>query len=330
MIEIPALILAFTALLLVLVLAWKGFVIVPQAETTVIERLGRFHRTLHTGINVIWPFFDKPRLVRWRYQKTDEAGKSQLMIQETSRIDLREQVYDFPRQGVITRDNVNVDIDALLYFQVTDPKNAVYEIANLPYAIEKLTQTTLRNVVGELELDETLSGRDTINAKLRSILDDATDKWGVKVNRVEIQDIVPPADILDQMEKQMRAERDRRAAILIAEGRKTAEVLEAEGHRDAIAAKAEGTRQALVLRAAGEAEARVATAEAEARAIERVREAVPDESDPLHYLVAVRYVDTLNSMVSGKDNKVVYLPYEASGVLSSLGGMKDLLSGKNE
>jgi len=237
-------------------------------------------------------------------------------------------VYDFPRQNVITKDNVAIEINALLYFQITDPVKAVYEIANLPDAIEKLTQTTLRNVIGELDLDETLASRDTINAKLRAILDEATDKWGVKVNRVELQDINPPKDIKEAMEKQMRAERDRRAAILEAEGLKRSKILEAEGFREAEINKAEGEKKAKILTAEGEAEARIKVAQAEAEAIMKITKTISaSKGDPANYLIAVRYIEALKEMVSGKENKVVYLPYEATGILSSIGGIKDMLEG---
>ncbi|HQJ82182.1 MAG TPA: stomatin-like protein, partial [Bacteroidales bacterium] len=215
--------------LFVIIFAAAGFKIVQQAETMIIERLGRYNRTLSSGINIIWPVIDKPREIIWRYVTEDEDGRKVVRFRTRNRIDLRETVYDFPRQNVITKDNVNVEINALLYFQIMDPARAIYEIENLPDAIEKLTQTTLRNVIGELELDETLSSRDTINSKLRIILDDATNKWGVKINRVELQDINPPQDIKTAMEKQMRAERDRRAAVLEAEGQKRSRILEAEG-----------------------------------------------------------------------------------------------------
>ena len=221
-------------------------------------------------------------------------------------------------QNVITRDIIVTEINALIYFQVMDPIRAVYEIANLPQAIEKLTQTSLRNVIGEMDLDDTLSSRDTINTKLQEILDDATNKWGVKVNRVELQDINPPMDIREAMEKQMRAERDKRATILEAEGFKQSEVL-----------KAEGDRQAEINRAEGEASARITIANAEAEALKVVTEAIKETSgDPVNYLIAMKYLETLKEMTSGEDNKVVYIPYEATGVLSSVGGIKDLLVSK--
>ena len=314
--------------LFVIFFAVKGFLIIQQSETMVIERLGRYHRTLSSGVNILWPLFDKPRQIEWRYVQTDQAGKQIIRKVNVKRIDLRETVYDFPRQSVITRDNVVTEINALLYFQITDPVKAVYEIANLPDAIEKLTQTTLRNVIGELDLDETLTSRDTINSKLRAILDDASDKWGVKINRVELQDISPPPEIRGAMEKQMRAERDRRAAILEAEGLKQASILEAEGAKAAEINKAEGLKQARILVAEGEAQARVKVAEAESSAIRMVTEAIAgSKGDPATYLIAIRYIEALKEMVSGQNNKIVYVPYEATAILGSIGGIKDMLEG---
>lgn len=316
-------------LIFVVVLVVKGITIVQQAEVVIIERLGKYDRTLTSGINIIYPFIEKPRPVLWKFEKTDVYQNRIVMIKEINRIDLREQIYDFPKQSVITKDNVNIQIDALIYFQITDPIRAVYEIADLPHAIEKLTKTTLRNVVGELDLDGTLTSRDTINSKIRTILDDATDKWGVKVNRVEIQDISPPAEIKEQMEKQMRAERDRRAAILTAEGQKMANILEAEGKREAFINEAEGIKQSEILQAEGDAQARIKRAQAEAEAIRIITEAISTSSDPVQYLVAVRYIEALQEMVSGKDNKVVYIPYEATAMLGSIGGIKDLVGLKS-
>lgn len=314
--------------LFVIIFAIRGIMVIQQSETMVVERLGRYHRTLSSGINILWPIFDKPRLIEWRYVRTDPAGKTIVRKEAVKRIDLRETVYDFPKQNVITRDNVVTEINALLYFQITDPVRAVYEIANLPDAIEKLTQTTLRNVIGELDLDETLTSRDTINGKLRAILDEASDKWGVKINRVELQDINPPPEIRDAMEKQMRAERDRRAAILEAEGLKQAAILEAEGHKSAEVNRAEGNKQAKILVAEGEAQARVKVAQAEAAALKLLTTALEQSGgDPTTYLIATRYIETLKEMVSGQNNKVVYIPYEATALLGSLGGIKDLLTG---
>lgn len=312
---------------LIIVLVVRGLRIVQQAEVVIVERLGRYHATLHSGVNVIWPFIDKPRRITWRYVQYDVTGaRLQVLQRETERIDLRETVYDFPRQNVITKDNVQIEINALLYFQITDAVKAVYEISNLPDAIEKLTQTALRNLIGGLPLDETLTSREQINHKLRIILDEAGEKWGVKVNRVELQDISPPQDIRIAMEKQMRAERDRRATILEAEGQKRSAILQAEGKREAQIAEAEGMKQAEVLKAEGEAVAIQRVADAEASAIRAVAEAVrAGKADPTQYLIAMKYIEALKEMVKGSGNKVVYMPYEATGILSAVGGIRELL-----
>jgi len=311
--------------IVVIIMVLKGFIIIQQAETLVVERLGKYHRTLHSGVNILWPFFDKPRRIYWRYVTQDVTGKKIVRKYEVEKIDLRETVYDFPSQNVITKDNVTITIDALLYFQITDPVKAVYEISNLPDAIEKLTQTTLRNVIGDLDLDQTLTSRDTINSKLRAILDEASDKWGVKINRVELQDIAPPPDIKDAMEKQMRAERDRRATILEAEGQKKSAILLAEGQKESEIARAEGEKRSAILIAEGQAEARLKVAEAEAQAIKKITETIKEsQGDPASYLLAVKYIEAFKEMVSGKNNKVIYVPYEATGVISSVGMIKDL------
>ena len=310
---------------LILVIIWAGVKVVPQSETRVVERLGRLHSVLAPGLNFIIPFIDKPKTIYTRRVESSIGGRTVVKTTATSVIDLREQVYDFPSQQVITRDNVTTEINALLYFQITDPKKAVYEIDNLPNAIEKLTQTSLRNVIGELELDETLTSRDTINSKLQVILDDATNKWGVKVNRVELQDITPPESVRVAMEKQMQAERNRRAEILNAEGEKQSLILRSEGEKASRINEAEATKQAEILRAEGEARAIILNAQAEADAILRVAEAVKGaDTDPATYILAMKYIDTLREMTSGKDNKTVYMPYEASSVLSSIGSIKNL------
>lgn len=303
-------------ILLAIVIISAGVKVVPQSETRVIERLGRFHSVLSPGLNFIIPFVDKPKIIYTRHNGRTIATKV---------IDLREQVYDFPSQQVITRDNVTTEINALLYFQITDPKKAVYEIDNLPNAIEKLTQTSLRNVIGELELDETLTSRDTINTKLQAILDDATNKWGVKVNRVELQDITPPESVRVAMEKQMQAERNRRAEILNAEGEKQSLILRSEGEKASRINEAEARKQSEILKAEGEARAIILNAQAEADAIRRVAEAVAaGKTDPATYILAMKYIDTLREMTSGKDNKTIYMPYEATSVLSSIGSIKSL------
>ena len=319
-----------TSLIALLAIAFliKGIKIVQQSETIIIERLGKYSTTLKSGLNIIVPFIDKPREIIWRYSKEGPMGNTLIHYSKEDRIDLREAVYDFPKQNVITRDNIVTEINALIYFQIMDPVRAVYEIANLPQAIEKLTQTSLRNVIGEMDLDDTLSSRDIINSKLQEILDDATNKWGVKVNRVELQDINPPLDIRAAMEKQMRAERDKRATILEAEGTQQAQILEAMGRRDAEISIAEGEKNSNILVAEGDAAARIMVANAEAKAIKVVTEAIDKTGDPVNYLIAMKYLESLKEMTSGKDNKVVYMPYEATGVLSSVGGIKDLLTSK--
>ena len=290
-------------------------VIIPQSETKIIERLGKYYATLKPGINIIIPFIDRAKNV-----VTMMHGR---YVYSTV-IDLREQVFDFARQNVITKDNIQMEINALLYFQIVDPFKAVYEISNLPNAIEKLTQTTLRNIIGELELDETLTSRDTINTKLRAVLDDATDKWGVKVNRVELQDIVPPATVLNAMEKQMQAERNKRAQILTSEGEKAAEILASEGEKTAIINRADAQKQQAILHAEGEAQARIRKAEAEAKAIELITEAVGKSTNPANYLLAQKYIQMLEELASGDKTKTVYLPYEATNLMGSIGGIKDL------
>jgi regulator of protease activity HflC (stomatin/prohibitin superfamily) len=312
---------------IVIVLVLAGVKVVPQSETRVIERLGRFHSVLPPGLNIIWPFIDKPKMIYTR--RVDNLGGRRAIasIVSTSCIDLREQVYDFPSQQVITKDNVTTEINALLYFQIVDPKKSVYEIDNLPNAIEKLTQTSLRNVIGELELDETLTSRDTINSKLQSILDEATNKWGVKVNRVELQDITPPESVREAMEKQMQAERNRRAEILNAEGEKKSLILRSEGEKQSQINQAEAEKQSQILKAEGESRAKVLQAEAEAEAIRRVTEAIKEsKTDPATYMLAMKYIETLNEMTSGKDGKTVYIPYEATGVLSSIGSIKEMFN----
>ncbi|MBO6271368.1 SPFH/Band 7/PHB domain protein [bacterium] len=308
----------------VLLIAIKGVIIVKQAEVVIVERLGKFNRVLESGFNFIIPFIDTPRGILWKTTQKALDGKTYSFVREINRIDLRETVYDFPRQNVITKDNVSISINALLYFQIVDPKSATYEIQNLPDAIEKLTQTTLRNLVGQIDLDETLVSRDKINQELRIILDDATNKWGVKISRVELQDIIPPVDIQTAMEKQMKAERDRRAAILEAEGLKKSAILKAEGEKESAINIAEGQKQAAILKAEGVAQARIVEADGEKQAIEKIINALSDKGQPDKYLIAMKYLETLKTMTDGKDNKVVYMPYEATGILSSVDGIKQM------
>lgn len=323
MIMIPIGLLFFTVLgLFSLLFVIKSIYLVQQAEAIVIERLGRYSRTLTPGVHFVIPFIEVPRSVQWTYVTSEGDGKRYYRFTKiTHKLDLRESVYDFPKQNVITQDNVTMEINALLYYQITDPKAAVYEVANLSEAIEKLTQTTLRNVIGAMDLDDSLVSRDSINTKLRLILDEATDKWGVKVNRVELQEVNPPHDIRIAMEKQMRAERDRRAIILESEGKKRAAILEAEGVREADILRADGAAQANVLDAQGQAEARLKIAQAEAQAIEMVQKVVPGK-DPLPYLLAMQYIKVLPEMTRGKNDKLILVPYEASSLVGSLASIK--------
>ena len=312
---------------IVIICALAGLKVVPQSETRVIERLGKFHKVLPPGLNIIWPIIDRPKLITTRSVVESRMGRPVVQMNETSKIDLREQVYDFPKQNVITKDNVTTEINALLYFQIVDPVKSVYEIDNLPNAIEKLTQTTLRNVIGELELDETLTSRDTINGKLRTVLDDATNKWGVKVNRVELQDITPPESVRQAMEKQMQAERNRRAEILKAEGEKASAILNSEGEKISAINNAEAEKQSQLLIAEGIAKAKIIQAEAEAQAITLVSEAIKStHTDPATYLLATKYIETLKEMTSGQNNKTIYIPYEATNMLGSIGGIKELFN----
>ncbi len=300
---------------LALIFVKKAIIIIPQSETKIVERLGKYYATLSPGVNVIIPFIDRPKEIvimragRYVYNNT---------------IDLREQVYDFDRQNVITKDNIQMQINALLYFQIVDPFKAVYEINNLPNAIEKLTQTTLRNIIGEMELDQTLTSRDTINTKLRTVLDDATNKWGIKVNRVELQDITPPQSVLQAMEKQMQAERNKRATILTSEGEKQAAILQSEGEKTSTINKAEAVKQQSILVAEGEATARIRKAEAEAVAIQKITEAVGNSTNPANYLLAQKYIQMMQELAQGNKAKTVFLPYEATNLMGSIGGIKEL------
>ena len=313
--------------LIVVLFVLSGIKVIQQSETKIVERLGKYHATLPSGVNIIWPIIDKPRKVYIRKVVEGYDGRAHVIMRQSDKIDLREQVFDFPKQSVITKDNVTTTINALLYFQITDPVKAVYEIDNLPYAIEKLTQTTLRNVIGELELDQTLTSRDTINSKLRAVLDEASNNWGVKVNRVELQDITPPNSVRDAMEQQMQAERERRAKVLKASGDKEKAILESEGLKAAQINRAEAEKQTKILQAQGIAEAKVLQANAEAEAIERIANAVKESNmSPANYMLADKYIATLKEMVTGKDNKTVYLPYDASSVLSSIGCIKEMFN----
>lgn len=300
----------------------SSVILVRQAETIVIERLGRFYKILGPGLHIIIPFLDQKRCAIWTF--VEARGNNYFRyIRTIYRIDLREAVYDFPKQNVITKDNVTMEINALLYYQITDVKAAMYEVSNLPEAIEKLTQTTLRNVIGSMDLDTSLTSRDAINERLRLILDEATDKWGVKVNRVELQEVNPPHDIRAAMEKQMRAERSRRATILEAEGSKFAMILDAEGVQQSQVLRAQGQADAAIIEAEGIAQSRLKVADAEAKAFAMLQAAMP-HTDPAQYLIAMKYMQALPQMMEGQNNKLIVVPYEASALMGSLASMKEL------
>src|SRR5688500_15112905 len=305
-------------------IATKSFKVVGQAEVMVIERLGRFHRLARSGFNVLIPFIDRPKTIDVRYFEADVNGVKRISAGSTARIDLREQVLNFPSQPVITKDNVTIDIDAVIYYRVADPQKATYAVQNLPYALETLTRTTLRNIVGEMELDSTLASRDVINKRMREVIEDASIGWGVDVTRVELQSIEPPRDIQQSMELVMRAERERRAAVTNAEAHKRAAILESEGSRESQIRRAEGEKEAAVLRAQGLAEARLAMAEAEAEAIRRIAASLPPGEASM-YLLGLKYLEALPAVTAGAGT-TIFLPAEAAGVMGALGGIREMLS----
>ena len=282
-------------LAVLLLMLSRTVVIVNQASTAVVERLGRYQRTLTPGLTVLIPFVDRIR----------------------ERVDMREQVASFPPQPVITEDNLVVSIDTVVYFQVTDAKAATYEISSFILGIEQLTVTTLRNVIGSMDLEETLTSRDSINGQLRGVLDEATGKWGIRVNRVELKAIDPPKSVQESMEKQLKAERERRATILIAEGQKQSSILTAEGEKQSAILMAEGFAQSEVVRASAEAQAQILRAEGEAAALEKVYSAI-HEANPSSAALAHRYLETLPVMAQGDANKVWIIPSELTGAMEVL------------
>jgi regulator of protease activity HflC (stomatin/prohibitin superfamily) len=310
--------------LVVLLTLTNSVKVIGQAEVMVIERWGRFNRIGRSGLNILIPYMERPRSIDVRYVESDMSGVKRITSGSTSRIDLREQVLNFPSQPVITKDNVTIDIDAVLYYRIADPQKATYAVQNLPFALETLTRTTLRNIVGEMELDQTLASRDQINKRMREIIEEASIGWGVDVTRVELQAIEPPRDIQQSMELQMRAERERRAAVTNAEASKRAAILEAEGVQQSQVSRAQGEAEAAVLRAKGLAEARLAMAEAEAKAIERIASSLP-EGQVAMYLLGLKYLEALPALTQGKGS-TIFLPAEASGVMGALGGLKELLA----
>ncbi len=321
---------------LISILVAKGCFIVNQAEVVILERLGQFHKILHPGFHFIIPFFDVPRSYNWSFIIQDQYSKKFFRHFETGyRIDLRETLYEFPRQNVITKDNVMMEISTILYYQIINPRKAAYEIQDLPEALEKITQTKLRQVIGSLDLDESLVSRDFINAKLRESLDDCTESWGVKVTRVEVQEISPPNDIKVAMEKQMRAERDRRAVVLEAEGIKAAAILRAEGEMAAQIINAEGAAKSALLmaeadsqsqkvRAAAESESRKLIADGEAVFLSELLKTLSPE-DAAKYSISLNYIKAF-SKLSGSNGKTVVIPYEAAGMLGSVSAIKELLN----
>jgi len=306
--------------IVLLVIAIKTIRIVPQATVMLVERLGRFDKVASSGLNILIPFMDKPRAVYWTNTRPGLTS-----------IDLREQYIDLPPQPVITRDNVTIHVDSVVYWQITDPIKAVYEMNDLVGGIVQLTITGMRAVMGEMDLDHTLSNRDAINSKLRLILDEATDKWGVKVTRVDVKNINPPEDVRITMEKQMTAERNRRALVLQAEGDRQAAITRAEGEKQAAVTRAEGEKESAILQAEGAAQARLKNAEAESEAINRIAQAIP-EGDPAQYLITSRYIESLRDMTRTNNSKVIFMPVETSAMLSAVGAIKEVLSqtGKGE
>jgi regulator of protease activity HflC (stomatin/prohibitin superfamily) len=305
------------------VLIAKSVRIIGQAEVMVVERLGSFNRVARSGLNFLIPFIERSKTIDVRYFESDLTGIKKVIQSTVARIDLREQVLNFPSQPVITKDNVTIDIDAVMYYRVADPQKATYSVQNLPYALETLTRTTLRNIVGDIELDQTLASRDMINRKMREVIEEASIGWGVDVTRVELQSIEPPRDIQQSMELQMRAERERRAAVTNAEASKRAAILESEGQKEAQIRKAEGEKGAAILRAEGLATARLAMAEAEAEAVKRIAAALPP-GEAATYLLGLKYIEALPLLAQGKGT-TVFLPSEATGVLGAIGGIKELL-----
>ena len=289
-------------LVIIVIIAFKTIKVVKQSEVYIIERLGKFHKIADAGLTIIIPFFDQVRSV----------------------VSLKQQTMDIPPQGVITKDNVTITIDTVVFYKITDPAKAVYEIQSLKKGIEYLAITTIRDIVGKMDLDATFSSRDLINNQLREVLDEATDQWGCKVDRVEIKDITPPADIRDAMEKQMNAERNKRAAILQAEGEKQSAITIAEGKKEAAILEAEADKESQIRRAVGEAEAIIQVAEAKAKEIKLVYESIK-KAEPDDKLVQLKSLEALQEVAKGDANKV-FIPFEATGALSALGTAKEIFT----
>lgn len=293
-------------LVIIAIIAFKSIKVVNQSEVYIIERLGKYYKTAEAGLTLILPFIDRVSSV----------------------VLLKELTMDIPPQGVITKDNVTINIDTVVFYQITDPEKSVYEIANLKKGIEYLAITTIRDIVGKMDLDETFGSRDNINFQLRSILDEATDKWGCKINRVEIKDINPPADIRDAMEKQMNAERNKRALILEAEAQKQSDITVAQGKKEAAILEAEAESEAKIRKAAGEAKAIKEVAEAKAKEIAMVYSAIKD-ANPDDKLVQLKSLEALKEVANGDANKI-FIPFEATSALSSLGAITDVMKNEKE
>ncbi len=291
-------------LIIILIIAVMSIKIVKQAEVYIIERLGKFYKVADAGLTIIVPFFDHVRSV----------------------VSLKQQTMDVPPQGVITKDNVTITIDTVVFYQITDPAKAVYEIQSLKKGIEYLAITTIRDIIGKMDLDETFSSRDGINNQLRLVLDEATDRWGCKIDRVEIKDITPPADIRDAMEKEMNAERNKRALILEAEAQRQSSITIAEGKKQAAILEAEADKEARIRRAAGEAQAIKEVADAKAKEIQMVYDAMK-KADPNDKLVQLKSLEALEEVAKGEANKV-FIPFEATNALSSLGALKEVVTDK--
>lgn len=293
-------------LAIIIFIAVKTIKVVKQSEVYIIERLGKFYKIADAGLTIIIPFVDQVRSV----------------------VSLKQQTMDIPPQGVITQDNVTITIDTVVFYKITDPAKAVYEIQNLKKGIEYLAITTIRDIVGKMDLDQTFSSRDAINDKLRVILDEATDQWGCKVDRVEIKDITPPADIRDAMEKQMNAERNKRALILQAEGERQSAITIAEGQKEAAILQADADRESKMRIAAGEADAIKKVAEAKAKEIEMVYSALK-EVGINEKMVQIKSLEALKEIANGEANKI-FIPFEATSTLSSLGAVKDVMKNENK
>lgn len=291
----------------------KFFHIVKQKERIIIERLGKYVRTLEPGIQFKMPILEAPRQVYWSGLKETREGLRRYSY-TTYRIDLRERVYDLPSQSVITKDNVEMRINALIYYRIRVAKQSVYGIDDLPIGIEKLAQTNLRNIIGSINLDGTLESRDQINGKLCDNLDGATDKWGVEVTRVELQEVTPPKSISDAMAQQMTAERTKRAEIIDAEGKKLSEILHAEGEKTS-----------RILCAQGEAESISLVAKAQKEAIDKIRAAAGETGNPLSFILGIEYIKALPKMMEGKDNKLIVVPYETSALVGTIASMKKIV-----